>query len=150
MSVLPTDFTNFHRTVDNMFRDFASAIGGTTSRQGAAIGLHGNPLVRTDIFDEGNLYKIWLDLPGCNKNNVKLQMNAGNELSVKVEKIEVPREELEKYVVMQRPHGNLERRIQLPDEVKLEELTAHMEDGVLLLQIPKKAEALLRKEIQIQ
>jgi HSP20 family protein len=137
MSIVPSNFTDLHKTVDSLFRDFASALPGPT-RRGNFFSLSGDSSVRCDIQENQDNYVVWMDLPGVNKDQVRLT-GKESEVYLEVHLPELERDDLDKFVVMQRYHGNTWRKIQFPEDIKIEEAKANFQNGVLCLMIPKES-----------
>jgi HSP20 family protein len=79
---------------------------------------------------------LTLDLPGLTAEDLSIEVQNA-ELTVRGER--KPREASDdaSYVYAQRPFGAFEHRIQIPDGVDADNITASMEHGVLSLIVPK-------------
>jgi HSP20 family protein len=91
---------------------------------------------RVDIAEENGNYEISADLPGLNKNDIKIEVH-NNVLTLRGEK-KVEKEEKEKtYRLAERHYGEFVRTFSLPDNVDKDAIEAVFTDGVLKLTIPK-------------
>jgi HSP20 family protein len=90
-----------------------------------------------DLVDEGDNYRLIVDLPGIRKEDVKISMNEGI-LSLSVEGKEEKDEKDERYLMRERSAYSCSRKIRLPGEVDEDNIKANIEEGVLNIQLPKK------------
>ena len=78
------------------------------------------------------------NLPGLSKEEVKVQVEEGRVLQISGErKKEESCTSGEKWHRVERTHGCFLRRFRLPDNAKVEEVQAAMENGVLTVTVPK-------------
>jgi len=90
-----------------------------------------------DLRDDGNAYVVRMDLPGADKPEVNVEVE-GTTLKVTGKRDETIKEEDKGKVLRnERREGAFERSIQLPGEVKAEEVVAKYENGVLTITLPK-------------
>ena len=96
-------------------------------------------LMKTDIREKKDKYLIDIDLPGFEKENIKLTLNNGYlEISAKVEKEENGDEE--KMVRQERFYGECSRSFYVGDEIEEKDINAEFKNGILKIEIPKKEE----------
>lgn len=104
-----------------------------------------------DVKDEGDKYEVAVDLPGINKEDVRLTLENGN-LTVTVQKQgeEDKSDEEANYIHRERFFGSTSRTIYLED-VSLEgPSSATMKNGVLHITIPKEEKTSSANTIEIQ
>lgn len=93
--------------------------------------------MRTDIRDEGDHYILEAELPGFEKEDIKLRIESG-QLVVSAFHKEEKEDKKDKYLHKERYYGSYERRFDLeginPDNIK-----AAYKNGVLELTLPKAA-----------
>ena len=82
------------------------------------------------LSDDDDGVKLRLELPGFNKDELKLSLDEG-VLSIVAETKDEGRSFL----------GKLERRLKVSDEMDVENISAKLENGILYLQIPHRAKA---------
>ena len=82
------------------------------------------------LSDDDDGVKLRLELPGFNKDELKLSLDEG-VLSIVAETKDEERSFL----------GKLERRLKVSDEMDVENISAKLENGILYLQIPHRAKA---------
>ena len=89
---------------------------------------------------EAHVFKA--DLPGLKKEEVKVEVEEGRVLQIsgerRVEKEE--KKEDEKWHRVERGRGKFLRKFWLPENAKVDEVKASMENGVLTVTVPKLPE----------
>ena len=100
-------------------------------------------LMKTDIKEKKDKYTIEMDLPGFEKENIKLELNNGY-LTISGKQENKIDEEEEKYVHKERFYGECTRSFFVGDNIKEEDIDAEFKNGTLKIDIPKKEE---QKEI---
>ena len=100
-------------------------------------------LMKTDIKEKKDKYIIEMDLPGFEKENIKLELNNGY-LTISGKQENKIDEEEEKYVHKERFYGECTRSFYVGDNIKEEDIDAEFKNGTLKIDIPKKEE---QKEI---
>lgn len=104
------------------------------------------PAVDLRESDEG--IEIWMDLPGVPREAVALELE-NHVLTVRGERpLPFPTEGQALHRV-ERLHGAFARSFKLPQGVQHEGITAQLRDGVLLVHLPKAAQA-RRRQIAIE
>ena len=100
-------------------------------------------LMKTDIKEKKDKYIIEMDLPGFEKENIKLEINNGYLTITGKQENKIDEEE-EKYVHKERFYGECTRSFYVGDNIKEEDIEAEFKNGTLKIDIPKKDE---QKEI---
>ncbi|MBI2799819.1 MAG: Hsp20/alpha crystallin family protein [Gammaproteobacteria bacterium] len=100
------------------------------------------PLV--DIKEESNRFLIKADIPGVKPEAIEVTMESG-ALTIRGERSEEKREKNNGYHRIERSHGSFYRRFAMPDTADAEHIKATSKDGVLEIEIPKRAIAQPRK-----
>ncbi|PIP93851.1 MAG: heat-shock protein [Bdellovibrio sp. CG12_big_fil_rev_8_21_14_0_65_39_13] len=90
-------------------------------------------LPAADLDENEKAYFVSVDLPGVKKEDIKVEVHDGR-LSVSGER----KSERSDNGHFERKYGKFERLVTLPEEVDVEAIEAHFENGVLQLAIPKK------------
>ncbi len=93
-----------------------------------------------DVAEEGNRYRIAVDLPGFDKESVTVSIEDGR-LYLKGERAVEPLAEGAKYHTTERPIGRFQRSFSLPDDADTSKVSAEFKNGVLSISIEKRAEA---------
>ena len=107
-----------------------------------------NHHMRCDIYEEGGLYTIEMDIPGFDKKDIKIENN-DNYLTITAEKNNEEKEEEKNYIRRERVYGKYQRSFYVGD-LDNENIKAAFSDGTLKITIPKKEEAESKKIIEIE
>ncbi|KAL8479857.1 hypothetical protein ACS0TY_026703 [Phlomoides rotata] len=78
------------------------------------------------------------DLPGLKKDEVKVEVEDGSVLQIRGERRKEQGEKNDKWHLIERSSGKFLRRFRLPENAKLDEVKAAMENGVLTVTVPKE------------
>lgn len=103
---------------------------------------------RADVIENSESYVIKAELPGVNKNDVKITLRE-NVLTIKGEKKHEKEEKDHNLHRVERSYGSFERSFSLPSNVKSDKIDAAYKDGVLTVTLPKAEEA-KPKEIEVK
>ena len=95
-------------------------------------------LMRTDIIEHDNDYVLNIELPDVDKKDVKVSL-ADSKLTVSVTKNE-DTEEKGSYLLKERRYGSYSRSYYVGDDVKLKNISAKINNGILTLTIQKTKE----------
>jgi len=107
------------------------------------MGSFGDLVPRIDVIDRDSELLVRVELPGVRKEDVELSL-AGNVMSVKGHAHREHEEERGDYYRRETATGSFQRTLTLPAEVDQAHATAHLEDGVLEVTLPKIAAAVKR------
>ncbi len=103
---------------------------------------HRQNMMPMDFRDAGDSYLLSVELPGVNREDVKVRMD-DDILTLKVEgkeekeKVEGREEKEENFLMKERSTYDCERCLRLPSEVMADDIKARMENGILNITIPK-------------
>lgn len=100
---------------------------------------HESRLMKTDIREKDDKYLIDIDLPGYEKENIKIEVEDGY-LTVNATIDTTEESEDNNFVRKERFSGSCSRSFYVGDEVKSDEVKASFKNGILSLEIPKKDE----------
>ena len=97
---------------------------------------------KTDIRDEGEHYLLEADLPGFKKEDISVNIE-GDTLTIRAERTESTDEKDSKgnYITRERSYGSFSRSFDMTG-IRVEEIAAAYENGVLKLTLPKRQETL--------
>ena len=90
-----------------------------------------------DLVDQGENFVVTAELPRLKKENVDVQLNK-DTLVIQAEIEEKTEEKDGQYLHRERTYSSVNRSIRFPEEVDPEGVKGEMENGVLILTIPKK------------
>lgn len=108
---------------------------------------------RVDIKENKDAYIMDMDLPGKTDKDINIEFN-NNVLTIssesKSEKEEKKEEKAEakeapKYLLKERSYSKFSRSFTLPDDVEADKISAKVENGVLHVDMPRKALSTPRK-----
>ncbi len=95
-------------------------------------------LMRTDIKEKKDSYVVNVDLPGYEKEDIKIEINNGY-LTVTAEKTNSDEEKEEgRYIRKERYSGQCSRSFYVGDNVKDTDVKASFKNGILTLEFPKE------------
>lgn len=99
---------------------------------------HESKIMKTDIKEKTDKYLIGIELPGYQKENIKIDVEDGY-LTVHAE-INSDNEEKEegKFVRRERYVGSCSRSFYVGNEVKSEDIKASFKNGILKIEVAKK------------
>ncbi|XP_010241154.1 PREDICTED: 18.2 kDa class I heat shock protein-like [Nelumbo nucifera] len=111
----------------------ASAPGSTRDTSALA-----NTRIDWKETPEAHVFKA--DLPGVRKEELKVEVEEGRVLQISGERSREQEEKNDKWHRVERSSGRFLRRFRLPENAKMDQVKASMEDGVLTVTIPKQEE----------
>ena len=109
-------------------------------------------LMRTDIKEKKDSYVVNVDLPGYEKEDIKIEINNGY-LTVTAERTNSDEEKEEgRYIRKERYSGQCSRSFYVGDNIKEEDIKASFKNGTLKLTFPKNDQPKLegKKYIDIE
>lgn len=101
-----------------------------------------------DIEEDDNGYKFFVELPGLEKDDVKISLH-DDILTIKGEKKFEKKDESKNYHCYERRYGTFERAFRLNSDVIIDKIDATFKNGVLQVELPK-AEIAKPKEIEVK
>lgn len=104
-----------------------------------------NKIMKTDIKEHKDSYSIIVDLPGYEKDNIKIDINDGYLTINAIESSNEEEKEKGKFVRKERYYGECKRSFYVGEEIEAEDVKASFKNGTLKLVVPKKEP---RKEIE--
>ena len=133
---LPSLFgENLMDVFDDFDRDF---FRGMARPERMLYGKNAARMMKTDVKETDEGYEVNVDLPGFNKDEIKLELNSGY-LTISTEKNLENKEEKEgKLLRQERYAGTMQRSFYVGDSLTEEDIHAKYEDGVLRVDLPKK------------
>jgi HSP20 family protein len=97
-----------------------------------------NPAV--DIVENNDNYILKAELPGMNKDDVKITLE-NNLLTIRGEKKNEYAKKEGNYHRVERSYGSFERTFTIPGSIKSNDIDAQYNNGILTLTLPKAEEA---------
>lgn len=123
-------------TLSTLFDDFF----GNDAFESINRELTGTHWPKVDINESETGYTVRADLPGLDKDAVKITVENGT-LRIEGEKKEESKKEKGRYYHLERSYGRFNRSFALPDDIDTQNIGASMNHGVLELILPKNEQA---------
>uniref|UniRef100_A0A7N0TPL9 SHSP domain-containing protein n=1 Tax=Kalanchoe fedtschenkoi TaxID=63787 RepID=A0A7N0TPL9_KALFE len=147
MALIPSLFTGGRRSsvfdpfsldIWDPFQDLRGTLVDAQSEAGKETSAFVNTRIDWKETPEAHIFKA--DLPGLKKEEVKVEVEDGSVLQISGERSREHEEKNDKWHRMERSSGKFVRRFRLPENVKMDEIKASMENGVLTVTVPKVEE----------
>ena len=106
-------------------------------------------IMKTDIQEKDGKYLISIDLPGYNKDEIKLSLEKGY-LTISAEKNDEKEEREEGYIRRERYSGHCSRSFYVGDNISEKNIKAKYDNGILKIDIPKEEKKETKKLIDIE
>ena len=101
-------------------------------------GKHSQNLMKTDVHENETDYEMDMDLPGFKKDQININLENGYLTISASKEHDSEKKKHGKVIRQERYSGAMQRSFYVGDGVKVEDVKAKFEDGVLKLTIPKK------------
>lgn len=96
-----------------------------------------NQLMKTDIKEKDGNYVVAVDLPGYEKENIKIEMEKGYLIIHASMNKSMDEEKEGKYIHKERYVGECSRSFYVGEDIRQEEIKANFKNGTLILTFPK-------------
>jgi HSP20 family protein len=93
-----------------------------------------------DIYETGNELVVKADLPDVSEKDLDVRIE-NNTLTIRGERKFEKKVEEENYLRVERTYGSFSRSFSLPNTVNSEAIRAEYKNGVLTVELPKRAES---------
>ena len=138
-----TRFDPFNDLVDDLFKGFLVRPLAYDGRTEAL------PRVKVDVSEKNGAYKVVAELAGVRKEDIHVDIDGAQVTLTAEVKQEKEGDKDERTLHAERVYGKVTRSFALPQEIDEAKVQAKFRDGILELELPKKAAA-QRKQITIQ
>jgi HSP20 family protein len=101
-----------------------------------------------DVFEEKDDIVVKAELPGIEKDNIEVNLT-DHTLTIKGEKKKEEEIKEENYYRAERSYGSFLRTLDLPRDVRADQVKASFKNGILEVRMPKTEEA-KAKEIKVK
>ncbi|GJN05886.1 hypothetical protein PR202_ga23557 [Eleusine coracana subsp. coracana] len=115
---------------DNMFRSIVPAASSDADTAAFA-------KARIDWKETPEAHVFKADLPGVKKEEVKVEVEDDNVLVISGERSKEKEDKNDKWHRVERSSGQFMRRFRLPENAKVDQVKAGLENGVLTVTVPK-------------
>ena len=133
-------FSLLRRDIDSMFDSFLRSNVPAAAEPATRL------LPTINISDNAETIRITADLPGLEKKDVTVALES-DRLVLTGSRAEEKEEKGRNWYRRERASGEFRREIGLPCEIDSAKATATMHNGVLTVDLPKKAEALQKRRV---
>ena len=134
-------FDNFRNSIENIMDPLSSwgfFPSSSRSRMNEELGAR-TPLY--DMVDDGERYKLTVELPGIDKDNIHIKA-MDDSIEISAEQSQRANEQKKSFVYNQRSYSSFYCRIPVPEEILSSEVTAKADSkGILRLELPKKTKS---------
>lgn len=90
---------------------------------------------KTSIFETDENYFLTADMPGVNRENIKVELEKGSLIIMG--KIDYQDISTRKYILQENEFGNFYRKFNLSDSIDSNKIDAKYENGQLVITLPK-------------
>lgn len=135
LDVFRNEMDSIVADMESRFQTLLPAIPGYSRRDRDLLPASGGFSV--DVHDTGDEVVARADLPGCQKEGVKIRLVKPNLLQITCERSDEREEEEKDYYIRERFFGSTSRSIPLPTEVLEDGAKATFENGVLEVHFKK-------------
>jgi HSP20 family protein len=139
--VLPSDvWMEFDRAFDRFRRDFENALWPherTLGRGLPVLAEMETNIPYIDLEDKGDRFILTAEAPGFKKDDIDINI-CGSSVEISGCKERIVDESKRDYLRKERMSESFYRTLSLPEEIKYEEVSADLKDGVLEIVLPKK------------
>ncbi|MGE0762958.1 MAG: Hsp20/alpha crystallin family protein [Bdellovibrionales bacterium] len=101
-----------------------------------------------EVKEDAESYQMNFDLPGIDKEEVKVEVD-GDRLTVRAERKEEKKEETDKQYLSEINYGSYVRSFTLPEPINEKKIEANFKNGVLRIRVPK-TKSTAAKQIAVQ
>lgn len=101
-----------------------------------------------DACETDKGFEVQLALPGVKPEDIHIDFQEG-KLTISGERKFERKEDGRRYHMMETQYGAFSRSFFLPDKVDPDKISAHFEDGVLQVNVPKDAHKTMKRQINI-
>ncbi|KAF7803417.1 17.3 kDa class I heat shock protein-like [Senna tora] len=137
-------FDPFSLDVWDPFKDFPFPSSLSTSSPEN----HAFVNARVDWKETPEAHVLKADLPGLKKEEVKVEIEDDRVLQISGERNVEKEDKNDKWHRVERSSGKFMRRFRLPENAKMDQVKASMENGVLTVTVPK--EEIKKPEVEIE
>ena len=141
-----SSWTEIDRSIENFRRDMEKAFSSFPT-----ISMPKMSHASCDVIDEGNQFRVKMDVPGIKKSEVKLNVS-DNSVEISAEHKEESEEKKKNYLRKERSKVSYYRSLPLSEKIMSDKVTAKLVDGILDITLPKSkpTETQKKKSISVQ
>lgn len=99
------------------------------------------PLPALESFRHENKFVVRVDLPGLNRQEIHLQASSGGYMVIQGERKRAATPRQDRFFAKEVCYGAFERSVPLPEGLKMDQIEAEYENGILEIKAPWEREA---------
>ena len=141
LATFPSDMFSLQKEMNRVFDSFFRGVDEPSL-------LNSSWVPAVDVAEENEAYVVKVELPGVNKDDVKITLES-NILTIEGEKKAENEVKGKNYYRAERSYGSFQRSFTLPASVKNDKIDAVYKDGILTVSLPKVEEA-KPKQIEVK
>ena len=142
-----SSWMDIDKSIETLRKDMEKAFSSFPSLQIPSMGKMTH--TSCDVIDEGNQFRVKMDVPGVKKNEIKLEVT-DNALEVSAEHKEESEKKKKNYLRKERSQVSYYRTLPLSEKVISGKVKAKLSDGVLDITLPKSKPTTVSKKQSIQ
>jgi HSP20 family protein len=128
------------RDMTNLQNTLSRILGSEYAQTGDDLMTSGTFLPPVDIYEDENHFKLHFEVPGMNEKDIDIRLE-NNNLTVRGERKFESDQKEENFRRVERRYGSFTRSFTLPNTVDSEKVSASYENGILTVELLKRAEA---------
>jgi HSP20 family protein len=131
LAYLDDIFENFRREMESALRPWQSGFRFPSLFDGET------RVPLCDMADRGDRFELQVEVPGIEKDKIDVKAT-GHSVEISAEKSEKAEEKRKDYIYTERSHRSFYRKIPVPEEIVPSKIDARMNNGILVVKLPKK------------
>ncbi|MBN2377153.1 MAG: Hsp20/alpha crystallin family protein [Sedimentisphaerales bacterium] len=131
-------FQSLAQEMNRLFDDFRGRFD--IEPFGFSRGEVGTFMPNVDITENDKEVQVTCELPGIDEKNIDITLSK-DSITIKGEKKQETENQGRDYYRMERSYGSFQRMVPLPAEIDEDKTQAEFKKGVLIIKLPKTAEA---------
>lgn len=126
------------RMFDNAFRNFGMPSAFNLPSAFRAFNpMQGFFTPTVDISTTDREYTVEMEMPGVSESDVRIDVSRDGQLCVCGEKRQENEHQDKSFVRVERSYGSFTRTLSLPEDVDIEQIEAHFNNGILTITAPR-------------
>lgn len=134
------EFRSMRTEIDNLFEQFMRNAHSSSP----SFGRNGEWLPSLDVKDGEKEITVKCELPGVDAKDVNVSLK-GSTLTIKGDKRSEHVEDTDDFYIAERGFGSFSRSVELPDLIDSDSIKAEQRDGLLTIQLKKRADVSQKK-----
>ena len=139
LAYLDDVFENFRKEMENALKPWQSSFRFPSLFDGET------RMPLCDMADRGDRFELQVEVPGIEKDRINVKAT-GHSVEISAEKSEKTEEKKKDYIYSERSHRSFYRKVPVPEEIVPSKIDARMNNGILVVKLPKKNPTKSREE----